>query len=314
MIPVTSDLFKTEAGLFVQKGNFFLDPQKPVKNAIVSHAHADHFVLGHGNVYCTPATYSILKARYGKKLSGTFFTKDYEEQFEVGTTKLRFYSAGHMLGSAQLYFELNGERHLYTGDFKIQPDVTCSPYTYVEIDTLITESTFANPLINHPDDVSEIQKINQFVNQGIIIGTYVLGKAQRLNALLEKYCPEHVVMLYHSIVPFHKIYDEYGIKINNWIPYSRRILKQHQRCVYLVPPVIFKYYHNQYKVLKAFASGWDRLHKGNDFSLHISDHADWAQLLMVIERSKAKRIVTLHGDGSHLKSYSSDKSFEVIIS
>jgi putative mRNA 3-end processing factor len=48
-----------------------------------------------------------------------------------------------------------------------------------------------------------------------------------------------------------------------------------------------------------------------DVKLLISDHADWNDLLTLIERVKPKAIYTLHGDGTHLSNYFSEKDIEV---
>lgn len=303
---------ETEAGIYFAAGDFFLDPVKPVKNAIITHAHADHFAYGHQTIYCTPATADLLKFRFSKKLTSNFVIKDYHESFEINGTKIYFVSAGHILGSAQVVIETAAEKNLFTGDFKLQPDETCIPYEFVKADVLITESTFANPLIIHPSPEEEIKKINSFQNQNFLIGTYVLGKAQRLNMLMQKYCPDKVVMLHNMIVPFHRLYEQHSIKINNWIPYSRVAYKRNRNCIYLVPPVIYKFYYNQYKVIKAFASGWQRLQNAGDFSLYISDHADWNDLLKVIEHTQPKQLITMHGDGSELQKHFSASSMEVI--
>ncbi len=66
--------------------------------------------------------------------------------------------AGHMLGSAQILMEYQGTRYLYTGDYKLQADATCEPLEWVKTDVLITESTFANPNVIHPDPVSRNTK------------------------------------------------------------------------------------------------------------------------------------------------------------
>ena len=36
----------TDLGLYCEAGDFFVDPWRPVDRAVVTHAHADHAVLG----------------------------------------------------------------------------------------------------------------------------------------------------------------------------------------------------------------------------------------------------------------------------
>ncbi|HQS05939.1 MAG TPA: exonuclease, partial [Daejeonella sp.] len=90
-----------------------------------------------------------------------------------------FIPAGHILGSAQVLMEYKGVRYLYTGDYKLQDDATCEKIEFVKADVLITESTFADPAVQHPSVSDEIKKLNLF-NHNVLLGAYSLGKAQRL--------------------------------------------------------------------------------------------------------------------------------------
>ena len=144
-------------GLYCKYGDFYVDPVQPVRNAVVSHAHADHAVSGNNRVYCTEATAAFMQLRYGKNAAAEFNIAAYGQPFTIGGIEIMLISAGHMLGSAQVLMVYEGVRYLYTGDYKLQADATCEPLEWVETDVLITESTFANPDILHPDPVAEIK-------------------------------------------------------------------------------------------------------------------------------------------------------------
>lgn len=62
-----------KTGLYCRYGNFYLDPKEPTQNAVISHAHGDHAIGGHGNVYCTEATSLFMQHRY-RKNAGELFT------------------------------------------------------------------------------------------------------------------------------------------------------------------------------------------------------------------------------------------------
>ena len=302
-----------EAGIKFIPGNFYIDPRKPVKNAVITHAHADHAKKGNENVYCTPATADLILHRYKTAFRSKITKINYHETFTVNGIKITFESAGHMLGSAQVLVEHNGRRFLFTGDFKLQSNSTCAPYDFIKADVLITEATFANPLIIHPDPIAEIKKLNDYPDNNFLLGTYMLGKAQRINQLIADNCNDKIILTHSTIAGFNKVYEKNGIKLDNWQPYSRKFFKQHHNCIYLVPPVTYKYYYNQFKTLKAFASGWKRLQHGADVELLISDHADWNDLIKVIETTQPSKVITLHGDGNHLKSYFKDRIEFVVL-
>src|SRR6185312_7556582 len=137
-------------GIYCKYGDFYLDPTLPVTTAVISHAHADHAISGNNSIYCTEATHAFMMLRYGKNAGKVFNIATYHSAFTIGGIDITFISAGHMLGSAQVLMEYKGARYLYTGDYKVQPDATCEPIAWVEADVLITESTFADPLVLHP--------------------------------------------------------------------------------------------------------------------------------------------------------------------
>ncbi|SEL06212.1 MBL fold metallo-hydrolase [Parapedobacter koreensis] len=293
-------LVKRPEGYYCKYGDFFVDPLSPVSRALVSHAHADHASPGHGEIYCTPPTAAFMRYRYSRQPFGSFREFHYHQPFQVGGVTIHFMPAGHILGSAQLVMAYNGIRYLYTGDYKLQADDTCEPLEAVQADVLITESTFAHPQVTHPDPVAEISKINGKPHH-VLLGSYALGKAQRLTSLLNKHCPERRVLVHHGILPIHQLYASMGIKHLRYEPYNRKEMKtQTAHHIYLVPPMAFNSYFRATNVIRVFASGWKHLQHHNDMELYISDHVDWKDILHYIAQVNPREIWTIHGDGRHL--------------
>src|SRR5690606_4152169 len=145
----------TPSGLYCTYGDFYIDPQVPVQCAVISHAHGDHARPGNRLIYCTAVTQAIMQSRYGKKAGARFELKAFNQEFLIKDVQILFLSAGHILGSAQILLTYKGVRYLYTGDYKMQADFTCEPIEYTQADVLITESTFANPSVKHPDPIKE---------------------------------------------------------------------------------------------------------------------------------------------------------------
>ena len=54
-------------GIYCKPGGFYIDPNRPVDHAVVTHGHADHARGGHGTVMATPETLAIMRARYGEE-------------------------------------------------------------------------------------------------------------------------------------------------------------------------------------------------------------------------------------------------------
>ena len=293
----------TKIGLYCKEGNFYLDPKEPVLNAVISHAHADHAVSGNENVFCTKPTQLFMQMRYKKFAAAKFHILVYRQDFQFNNVKLSFYPAGHMLGSAMILMEYQNVKYLYTGDYKLAPDETCEAIEFCKADVLITETTFADPEVEHPDDATEMKKLND-VKGNIMLGAYALGKSQRLIKLLNQHCPDKTILVHHNIIPFVKVYEEMGIALGKYQIYDRKTMKNHlENHIYLVPPMVFNSYIRAVNVIRVFATGWKYLQKGNGLHLYISDHVDWKAIIKTIEMVKPSEIWTLHGDGKLLKTH-----------
>lgn len=300
-------------GLYCRYADFYLDPQQPVANAVISHAHADHAVSGNINVYATEATYAFMKLRYGKGASKVNYIAAYKEPFAIGDVQITFIPAGHMPGSAQVLMEYRGIRYLYTGDYKLQPDTTCEPMEFVKTDVLITESTFADPTTSHPDPVEEIKKLND-IKINILLGAYSLGKSQRLIRMINDYAPQKKVLVHHRIMPINAIYQKMGFELGAHQMYGRKLMKEQLEYVYIVPPFTFDSYLRATGVKRLFASGWKNLQVNTQDTLFISDHADWADIIKTIEQTQPQQVWTLHGNGTHLKNYFNNNIFVKLLS
>jgi len=295
-------LVKREKGYYCTYGDFYIDPLYPVKHAIVSHGHGDHASAGHEFIYCTKPTAAFIKHRFSKQPDSSFIITKFKTCFEVNGVEIYLFPAGHILGSAQILMIYKGVRYLYTGDYKLQVDPTCEAIEIIQADVLITETTFANPEIRHPDPIAEIDKLR--VEENIMLGCYSLGKAQRLTAMLNQQCPQKEILVHHNILPFHKIYEQFIPGLLKYSIYNRKSMKTGEKNkIYLVPPFTFNHYRRATNVLRVFASGWKGLQVQNDISLYISDHVDWSDILRYIMIVKPKAIWTLHGDGRKLHHY-----------
>ncbi|WP_158795963.1 MBL fold metallo-hydrolase [Pedobacter sp. L105] len=296
-------LVPTKIGLFCSYGNFYLDPKELVKDAVISHAHGDHAIGGNLNVYCTRATSLFMLQRYKKFAGEEFHVKEFNSPFILNEVKISFIPAGHMLGSALVLMEYKGIRYLYTGDYKLQPDDTCEPIEFVEADVLITETTFANPETSHPDVITEISKLNATKNN-IMLGAYALGKSQRLIRLINDHCPQKRILVHYNILPFVRVYEQMGINLGKYEVFDRKVMKANMTdIIYLVPPLVYHSHNKALNVMKVFASGWKNLQNKAGIELYISDHVDWADIVLTIEKVKPKEIWTTHGSGIELKNY-----------
>ena len=312
----TNLIINTKKGLYCQSGDIWIDPTKPVKKAIITHAHFDHFAFGCNEYISSIETSLLLQRRIGKKIK--IRTYNYDEIFFINGVKFSFYPSGHILGSSQIRIESGGEKWLITGDFKRQDDKTCQKYMKIKTDFLICESTFALPIFNWESSDKIIKDILNWVIKSedttSILFCYSLGKAQRLLSEISNKKINNIY-IHKNIHEINKVYRNLGINIDEVNIFDKAVnFNELKNSLLLLPPSLNnkKFLKRFKKVQTGFASGWMsiralRKRSGYDKGFPISDHADWNGLIKTIRESKAQRIFLNHGDGEYLAKYLSDK-------
>src|SRR5437868_10939047 len=117
----------TPAGLYCEPGDFHIDPTRPVPRAVITHGHGDHARPGNERVLATQETIAIMRQRYGELAGGSLQPAGYGERVALDGVSLPLVPAGHVLGSAPLVIEHQGNRIVGSGDNKRRPGPTCTP-------------------------------------------------------------------------------------------------------------------------------------------------------------------------------------------
>src|SRR5688500_16190540 len=176
----------TERGLYCEAGDFFIDPWLPVDRALITHAHGDHARWGSRTYACAAECERVLRTRLGAEQSISTF--GWGETFRQNGVTVSFHPAGHILGSAQIRVEHGGEKWVVSGDYKTEPDPTCTPFEPIRCNVFVTESTFGLPIYRWTPqnetfaDIADWWRSNREAGRASIIFAYALGKAQRLLA------------------------------------------------------------------------------------------------------------------------------------
>ena len=118
-----------DKGIYCSQADVYLDPWKPVKNAIITHGHADHSRWGNERYITHSSNVSIIKHRLGVI---NVIGKEWNETFVINNVKFSFHPAGHIIGSAQIRVEHKGEVWVFTGDYKTEDDGISVPYEVVK--------------------------------------------------------------------------------------------------------------------------------------------------------------------------------------
>jgi len=298
----------TEKGLYCSRGDFYIDPHRKVDMAIITHAHSDHARRGHKKYICEKSGEELLRTRIGKNIDVDTYV--YGETFSFGPVKVSLHSAGHILGSAQVRIECDGEVWVASGDYKRDRDPSCAPFESVPCDTFITEATFGTPKfvwqknLNHGEMISKWWIENEKQGRNSILFGYSLGKAQRILAELYPYAHKPV-LIHGTIDELTNCYRRQNINISG----TKLLMESIKELIFdqtlqgeliLAPPSILSesWIHHLGEYQTAFASGWMQgSSRRYDKGFVMSDHADWNDLNQTIKESGAKKVYVQHRDG-----------------
>jgi len=97
-------LFHFDKDIYIPAADIWLDSSRKKEYGFISHAHADH-VARHNHIICSPPTADILKIRLKNP---DIETLEFNKPQKFGNAWVTLYPAGHILGSAQIKIEADG--------------------------------------------------------------------------------------------------------------------------------------------------------------------------------------------------------------
>ncbi|MEM9799068.1 MAG: ligase-associated DNA damage response exonuclease [Planctomycetota bacterium] len=303
---MSAPLVRTTAdGLWCEAGGFHIDPWRPVERAVVTHAHADHTRPGSKRYLTTPEGADLVRLRTQKEAAVE--TLPYCAEKRIGDVTVSLHPAGHVLGSAQIRIERDGEVWVVAGDYKTDADPTCTPFEPVRCDVFVSESTFGLPVFDWPtadavaDEVRAWWEANAAAGRTSLLCAYALGKSQRLLAGLVD--PPGPIAVHGALDRLLEPYREQGVALPETRYASPEVAKEIRgKGLVVAPPSAngTPWMRKFGDVTTGFASGWMRLRgprrrRNFDRGFVLSDHADWKGLLSAIEATGAERVLVTHG-------------------
>ena len=193
-------------------------PAGRVDACVLSHSHLDHsgsmpllYDTAFPTTYGTEPTKELSElliddslkisrknhqsSKFSKRQLKTFLNHfapyEYGSVAEIGDYSLSLHDAGHVPGSAIALIRNKKDRRLvYTGDFKLEPQILQGPAEVVKSDILVIESTYANR--DHPnrDAIAKgfIDDVRGVLADGgtALVPVFAVGRAQEIIALLYK--------------------------------------------------------------------------------------------------------------------------------
>lgn len=290
-------------GIYCAAANVYLDPWRPVKNAIITHGHSDHARWGHQNYITHHDNVPIIRHRLGDiNVTG----KAWGETFVINGVTFSLHPAGHIVGSSQVRVEHKGEVWVFTGDYKTEDDGLSTPYEPIKCHTFITECTFGLPAFKWTPQAEVFNDINNWWAQNAANGQtsvlfgYTLGKAQRL--------------LKHVDASIGPIFTHGAVENMNEVirtivtlPATTRITQQTRKeefagSLVLAPPSAHgsTWIRKMTPFVTGTASGWmafrgARARRAIDRGFVLSDHCNWASLLQSVRETGCEKVIATHG-------------------
>ena len=308
-------LVNTPSGLWCEAGDFWIDPERPVSRAVITHGHADHARRGSEHYLTARPGKHVVRLRIGPRCSLEGI--EYGETFRLGDTRVSFHPAGHMLGSAQVRVERGGEVWVVSGDYKLDPDPTCRPFETLRSDVFITEASFARPEFRWQPceevlaSMADWWRENREAGRASIVFAYPAGKSQRVIAALGGPTESNAtgpIYTHDAIERVNEAYRRGGVELPPTRPLSKvRGDAAWSGSLIVLPP----HARGTRRVGRfgpestALVTGWagtgklsTRLRCDREFPL--SDHADWDGILRTIEATGARRVLVTHGSTAAL--------------
>lgn len=309
----------TDRGIYCPKGNFYIDPWKPVDDAVITHAHSDHAYAGHKRYLAHHLSREVLLYRLGEI---NLQTVAYGEKVMKNGVEISLYPAGHVIGSAQIRIESQGQVWVVSGDYKVEDDGVCTPFEPVNCHHFISECTFGLPIYKWKPQVEVFSDVNNWWKNNVanglatVIVGYSLGKAQRILQNLD---------LFNGKVYTHGVIENTNEALRRngvWLQPTERITPDTpkddiRKGIVIAPPsaVGTPWMRKFAPYSFGYCSGWMALRgakrrRAADRGFILSDHADWDGLVSAIDATGCEKVYLTHGYTASFARYLSEIGFD----
>jgi len=258
-------------------------------------------------VVTSPNNAKVCAQRLGGDI--VYETHAFNEPWRHGECLLTLFSAGHVLGSAQLLIESERGRFVYTGDFKLEPSHSAEPIEVKPCDVLLMECTYGHPAYVFPPRAEIAGEMVAWARKALedgaipIFFAYSLGKAQEAMAILGA---GGIPLAAHgAIAAMTRIYTDAGVVMPAYERYDAETFDGTRALVWppsvkALPPTV-----RGKAVRTASLTGWVaakatrfRRTRHSDVGFALSDHADFPALLRYIELAQPRKVLLNHGSPS----------------
>lgn len=308
-----------ENGIYCAAGDFYIDPWRPVDDAVLTHAHSDHARWGSKRYLAHDLSKEVLKYRLGDI---ALETMGYGETIYKNGVKISFYPAGHVIGSAQVRVEHKGNIWVVSGDYKLEDDGVCAPFEPVKCHTFISECTFGMPVYKWKspkeihDEINNWWRKNKEDGKNSVIAGYSLGKAQRILQHLDLSIGK--VFLHGVIANTNEALMRNGITLQETTRITSETSKEDIKGAMIIcpPSALGSPWIRKFQPYSfGYCSGWMSLRGAKrrmaaDRGFVLSDHADWDGLIQAIDATQCECVCLTHGYTASFTRYLNEIGFD----
>ena len=291
----------TKNGIVCEINNkkIFLDPKNTDSSGInfVSHAHTDHLPSKNGGTILASIETNKIANLRGFKMQN--YMEKMDDYFLI--------NSGHILGSKGLLFD----DIFYTGDISTRDRGFLKGAKIPKCKTLITECTFGLPEFVFPKLEVIKKQVNELISElytrgvPVILMGYQLGKAQTITHLFGHWSP---LYLHDSVKEMNDLHQQLGVPLMEGMGHSEAQNKGllDKKPWIMVTPMMseknnfLKEMRTKYGAVTIGFSGWAQSTKfpfgrRTDYSIAMSDHCDFDELVSMVVQSGAEQVYAIHG-------------------
>ena len=291
----------TKNGIVCEINNkkIFLDPKNTDSSGVnfVSHAHTDHLPSKNGGTILASIETNKIANLRGFKMQN--HVEKMDDYFLI--------NSGHILGSKGLLFD----DIFYTGDISTRDRGFLKGAKIPKCKTLITECTFGLPEFVFPKLEVIKKQVNELISElytrgvPVILMGYQLGKAQTITHLFGHWSP---LYLHDSVKEMNDLHQQLGVPLMEGMGHSEAQNKGllDKKPWIMVTPMMseknnfLKEMRTKYGAVTIGFSGWAQSTKfpfgrRTDYSIAMSDHCDFDELVSMVIQSGAEQVYAIHG-------------------
>ena len=295
----------TGKSIYCPVADVHIDPWIPVDRAIITHAHSDHARWGSKHYLAHKDSDAMLRLRLGEDIS--LQTMEFGEKISINGVTFSLHPAGHIIGSAQVRVEYQGQVWVVSGDYKLEDDHFSEPFEPVKCHYFITEATFALPIYHWQPQSIIFEEISSWITKNksegkasLLMG-YALGKMQRI--LKNIAVNDQPIYAHGAIFIVNEKLREAGYDLPPITLITKetdkKLLKE---ALILAPPSADNspWIKKFGPVSLGYCSGWMAVRgaknrRSLDQGFVLSDHADWDGLQKAIAATAAQKVFVTHG-------------------